>query len=162
MSDSTAPLPSMASMFPDMAAPAPDFSSPAAAPAAPAGKPSGKTAVYSLPDGVKITTVRPTNRVRRVLVEDPAQQVKFMLDTIAANCITEMTFPADYDGNDEDGKTLVFDPKDIRASHYSRLDDLSLVDTQAFSAAFEERNSPTKTMVEDIIKAINEAKAAKK
>lgn len=178
MSDATAPLPPMSEMFPDLVA-APTLAeaafanvpTPAAAPApAPTTNPAaarGKRTRYELPEGVAIETVRPTHRVHRLLAEDPTMpvQARRMMDTIAANCIVSLALPAGYqsgDAEDEPAQSFVFDPKDIRAAHYNRFDDLSLVDQQAFSVAFEDQNSPTKTMVENILKPINEAKAAKK
>lgn len=122
---------------------------------------SKHVSVYSLPGGPELTVSRPTNRVHRILVEQPEQQVRFMLQTVAAACITKLVLPAGYSDEHEEGLTQEFDPKDITPKAYERFDDLALLDQQAFMAAFEELNSPTKVMVENITKPIRDAKAKK-
>lgn len=158
-------LPSLADAFPSLVDHAADPIKTAAADSAKTSSAGGRLTRYELPEGATIVVTRPTNRVHRTLVEDPAQQIKQVFDTIAANCITAMEFPAGYTTGDEASEpasTLSFDPKVVKAEHYNRLDDLSMMDVQAFSAAFERENSPTRGMVESITAAIAKAKSAKK
>lgn len=122
-------------------------------------KVSNHVSIYTLPGGPELTVTRPTNRVHRILVEQPEQQVRYMLQTVAAACITKLVLPAGYSEDHE--VVLEFDPKDISPKAYERFDDLALLDQQAFMAAFEELNSPTKVMVEAITKPIRDAKAKK-
>lgn len=117
---------------------------------------------YELPGGPKLTVKKPKNQVRRLLVENPEQQVRFLLDTIAAVSLTELVIPAGYSDKEElkEGKTFTFDPEDktLDATAYNRFDDLDLLDMQAFSAAFEVQNMPTKAMIEAITEQIRKAK----
>jgi hypothetical protein len=132
-------------------------------PATPAAAHNGKLTTYTLPDGAIAVMTRPTNRVSRLLMEDPAQNQRQLLDTIAANCLVSLTIPAGYLGDDEAAaSTTEFNTKDVKSANFNRLDELSFLDAQTFSVTFERLNSPTKTMVEDLQKAIEQAKSAKK
>ncbi len=109
-------------------------------------------AVYKLPGGVTISLRRATNAIRRKLVEMPDTNMRAILDTVAAGLIAKIEFPADYLAEGAPASIKEYAADDMKAV-YQRLDDLDLEDTQAFSAAFDENNSPTRSIVEDIVKA---------
>lgn len=119
---------------------------------------------YELPGGPSITVRKPSNKVRRLLVDNPDQQVRYLLDTIAAVSMTELVIPADYALDDAlaAGKTFKFNPDDekLDAKAYERFDVLDLLDMEAFSAAYKAENMPTNAMVENTLSKIKKTREA--
>lgn len=123
-------------------------------------KPDAFTTRFKLPGGVVIEARQPTNRIRRMLVEQPEEQIRFMLETIAAACIKKMTVPAGYAEEFPEEQVFEFAESDMQTP-WKRFDDLSLMDVQAYTSAFELLNMPTKAMVEAIVDEIKKRKAGK-
>lgn len=123
-------------------------------------KPDAFTTRFALPGGVVIEARQPTNRIRRMLVEQPEEQIRFMLETIAAACIKKMTVPANYAEEFPEEQVFEFAESDMQTP-WKRFDDLSLMDVQAYTSAFELLNMPTKAMVEAIVDEIKKRKAGK-
>lgn len=112
---------------------------------------------YDLPDGAVLHVKRPTNAVRRVLVEQPETNLRFLMEMIAAACITKMEFPAGYSDNAE--ATAKEFEGELKADVWKRLDELTLVDNQTFVEAFQEANLPTKDMLDKVVAAVKLGKA---
>jgi hypothetical protein len=123
-------------------------------------KPDAHTTSFKLPGGVVIEARKPTNRIRRLLVEQPEEQIRFMLETIAAACIKRMVVPAGYAEEFPEERVLEFAEDDMQTP-WKRFDDLCLMDVQAYTSAFELLNMPTKAMVEAIVDEIKKRKAGK-
>lgn len=113
---------------------------------------------YDLPGGISVIVRKPTNRVRRLLVEAPDQRIQFMDETVAAACIAKMTIPADYVETAPEGKTVEFTADDLTAP-FSRYDEWDLVDQVAFTIAFQHQNTPTKPMMETLLEQLKAQKA---
>lgn len=114
--------------------------------------------LYTLPGGVTVIVRKPTNRVRRLLVEAPDQRIQFMDETVAAACIAKMTLPAGYSETYPDGKDFEYAPDDL-AEPFKRYDELDLVDQVAFTIAFQHQNTPTKVMMETLLEQLKAQKA---
>lgn len=114
--------------------------------------------LYTLPGGVTVMVRKPTNKVRRLLVEAPEQRVQLMDETVAAACISKMTLPAGYSEAYPDGKTFEYASDDL-AAPFSRYDELDLIDQTAFTIAFQHQNTPTKVMMEVLLEQLKAQKA---
>lgn len=110
-----------------------------------------------LPNGAKISCKKPTNGVRRALLEQPETNLRFIIEIIAAACITKMVLPAGYSDNDEE--TVLEFTEDGVKDVWNRLDNLDLLDTQAYIEVFQECNIPSPEMIKQLLDA---AKAGKK
>ena len=113
---------------------------------------------YRLPDGAVLHCRKPTNGMRRVLVEQPETNLRFLMEILAAGCLVKMELPVGY--NDELTEVSVedFEMQEIKADVWKRLDKLSLLDQQAFMEAFQDNNMPTKAMIDSVITAVKSGK----
>lgn len=111
---------------------------------------------YKLPDGAVLHVKRPTNAIRRVLVEQPETNLRFLMEMIAAACIVKMELPAGYVGEAAETRDFEGEPK---ADVWKRMDDLSITDNQTFVEAFQEANLPTKEMLDRVLAAVKSGKA---
>jgi hypothetical protein len=114
---------------------------------------------YDLPNDSKIFTLRPTNKIRRLLANQPETHMRFFTEITAAASIAKIELPAGYNGEtDADGKPVAarvveFDQKSDAGEEWARLDVLSIRDSQAFVAAFSEMNVPTQEMIGQVVAA---------
>lgn len=120
--------------------------------------PSQFTKEFALPEGAKLTVKKPTNGIRRSLIELPETQLRFIIEIIAAACIVKMELPAGYSEEYPDGTTLEFGEDSVKDA-WARLDKLGLLDTQAYIEVFQETNIPSPEMIKSLLDA---AKAGKR
>lgn len=113
---------------------------------------------FKLPGGVTICARKPTNRVRRVLMEAPDERANNLFEAIAAACVASISFPEGYSEDFPQETSREYAADDL-ATPWKRFDDLLLMDTQAFVSSFELLNLPTKAMVESIVDEIKKRKA---
>ena len=116
---------------------------------------------YTLPNGPELLVRRTKNAARRIIAENPEERMDNILETIAAASIAEMKLPADYCDEYPEGKTLVFDPKDMK-NCFNRFDPLDFLDQQSFFFAWKAENLPDKAMIDAISAEIKKAKEAAK
>lgn len=120
---------------------------------------AAKLTEYKLPDGAVVHTKKPTNGIRRLLVEQPETNLRFLMEIVAAACIVKMVLPGGYAEDVAEDRTVEFEGFEREKNVWARLDDLSLMDNQAFISAFEEHNLPTRAMVDSIVEAVKKSKA---
>lgn len=113
---------------------------------------------YHLPDGAVLHCRKPTNAIRRLLLEQPETQLRFLMEIIAAACIVRMELPENYNDEASDTSSEEFGDN-VKADAWKRLDKLSLVDHQAFIEVFQENNVPTREMIERVVAAVKSGKA---
>lgn len=111
-----------------------------------------------LPNGAVVFCKKPTNGVRRALLEQPETNLRFIIEIIASACITKMVLPEGYSEDHPEGAELEFSDEDLKAA-WARLDKLDLLDTQAFIEVFQEHNIPSPEMIKQLLDA---SKAGKK
>lgn len=109
-----------------------------------------------LPDGAVVLFKRPTNKVRRLLIEQPDTLAQYLEETIAAACIVKITLPDGYEGEDEN-TTLEFDDKSTGTA-FGRLDALTIMDSTVYTRTFLDLNYPTRAMIEALVSEIKKAK----
>lgn len=112
----------------------------------------------TLPNGAVVHCKKPTNGVRRALLEQPETNLRFIIEIIASACITKMVLPEGYSEDHPEGVELVFSDDDLKTA-WNRLDKLDLLDTQAFIEVFQEHNIPSPEMIKQLLDA---SKAGKK
>jgi hypothetical protein len=119
---------------------------------------NGKLQEFKLPDGAVAFLKRPTNAVRRVLLEQPETNLRVLIELMAAACIQKIEFPANY-GDADEAVTQEFSEEDNKADKlWERLDNLSLMDNQALVDAFQTLNLPSQKMIDDVISAVKSGK----
>lgn len=123
-----------------------------------AGTPSGKLQTYNLPDGACLQLKRPTNAVRRVLLEQPETNLRMLVELMAAACIVKMVLPAGYADNEADLEETFTEDTTKPDEIWARLDKLTLVDNQTLVEAFQTLNLPSTKMVDEIVAAIKSGK----
>lgn len=112
---------------------------------------------YDLPNDAVVETLRPTNKIRRLLANQPETHMRFFTEITAAASIAKITLPAGYNGEtDAEGKPVAarvieFDQKSDAGEEWARLDVLSIRDSQAFVASFSEMNIPTQEMIAQVV-----------
>ena len=111
-----------------------------------------------LPNGSVVSCKKPTNGVRRALLEQPETNLRFIIEIIASACITKMVLPEGYSEEHPEGVELEFTDEDLKTA-WNRLDKLDLLDTQAFIEVFQEHNIPSPEMIKQLLDA---TKAGKK
>lgn len=111
-----------------------------------------------LPNGAVVSCKKPTNGVRRALLEQPETNLRFIIEIIASACITKMVLPEGYSEEHPEGVELEFTDEDLKTA-WNRLDKLDLLDTQAFIEVFQEHNIPSPEMIKQLLDA---TKAGKK
>lgn len=111
-----------------------------------------------LPNGAVVHCKKPTNGVRRALLEQPETNLRFIIEIIASACITKMVLPEGYSEDHPEGVELEFTEEDLKTA-WNRLDNLDLLDTQAFIEVFQEHNIPSPEMIKQLLEA---SKAGKK
>ena len=125
-----------------------------------AAAPAAKLQTYNLPDGAVIQLKRPTNSIRRVLLEQPETNLRMLVELMAAACIVKMVLPAGYADNEQDLEEVFGDELGKPDEIWTRLDRLSLVDNQSLVEAFQTLNLPSTKMIEDVVAAVKSGKKA--
>lgn len=126
--------------------------------------PPGQTR-YVLPDGGVVFAKKPTNAIRRLLIEQPDTNLRFLMEVVAAACMVRMELPENYNEGEEPPVARDFEFYNANSKDknlWTRLDELSILDNQAYVEAFQEQNLPTRAMVDAILDGIKKAKSAAK
>ena len=117
-----------------------------------------KTVEYVLPTGAVVHARKPNNGDRRILMNAPEVNQRYLMEILAAVCATKIVFPEGHEMFPE-GYTIelaAVKPDDTAA--WERLDLLALEDSISFVEAFGANNWPSDTMIKQVMDA---AKAKK-